>query len=493
MAKLIWDNFLGGLSVHSDNIGTPGMYAEARDMDPHRDPGFIMPGYVEAELATSAATLAGLIRGAVTDPDSINVFAIDSGKLYKFTNFGVTIASDVNWPHTVTNGEDLVFYHIGAARKLLYIQDLDIGMSTPATPDFDDDWGSTVPADGAALTAGMHPKIIWDDGILYIGNGRYLASLDGQTGANGTLNTQALDLELGWEITSLFPTRNYIGICAWRKMTGGTSYGSESRVFFWDGHSPSFNYWIPVEDNIITASNNLNGVIYLMTEGRGLGAVIRELGELGAEQIKNLRFDKSGTVKDYYNSATVATYPNVLATSQNRLIIGAVASAYQNAIFAYGSVDPKYPPILTQPYSSANTPAVGNIGFVGQLFRGYIYASFYDGTTYYWSRFVGGNSTNAIVKGLYKELPEKAKVNYVKFYFKTLVSGDSVTVSLDSDYGTSNSLGTITYATEGAVTSKRFDKPSIKGHSIRPVLDYTAGGVAFSRVVVDYSDAGDVG
>jgi len=489
--QLIWDNFLGGLSVYSENLGDPGMYAEARDMDPHRNPGFVMPGSTETELATSAATLAGLITGATMDPDSANTFAIDGGKLYKFTAFGGTITSDGNWPHTVTNGEDVVFYHIGAARKLLYIQDLDIGMSVPVTPTFDDDWGSTVPADGAALTTGPHPKLVWDDGILYIGNGRYLCSLDGQTGANGIMNTEALDLEPGWVITSLFPTRNFIGICAWRKMASGTSYQSESRVFFWDGVSPTFNYWIPVEDNIITSSLNLNGVVYLMTEGRGRGSVLRELTTSGAEQIRSLKFDKAGSFKEYFNSGTITTYPNVLSTFDNKLLIGAVCAAYQNAIFAYGSVDPKYPIILTQPYSSTHTPAAGNMGFVGQLFKGSVYASFYDGTTYYWSRFYTGGSTNALLKGLYKELPEKCKVNYVKFYFKTLVDGDSVTVTVDSNYGTSNALGTITFTTDGAVTSKRFDKPSISGHAFRPVLNYTAGSVAFSKVIIDYSPFGD--
>lgn len=490
--RAVFSNFLGGLSALSENIGQEGAYAEARDMDPHRDPGFIMPGWTETELEDSnTGVLAGLIIGAVADQAQSNVYAIDSSKLYEITSLVSTFTDDGNFPHTVSTGKDVVFYYIGANLRLLYIQDTDIGLCNTATPTFDDDWGSTVPASAASLTSGPHPSLEWDDGILYIGNGRYLASLDGQTGANGTLNTQALDLQSGWVITSLFPTRNYIGICAWKKMSGGSAFISESRVFFWDGVSPSFNYWIPVEDNKITASKNLQGVVYLLTEGRSTNeAILRNLTRSGDETIRNFRFDKAGTSKGYVNSDGS---PNILGNFENRLLIGVVAGDHQNAIFSYGSRDPKYPRVIAQPYSAGNDPSSGGgIGFVGSLLTGGVYASFYDDTYYYFSKFNGGASTDALFKCLYRDIGERVKINYVKFYFKTLVSGDSVTVSLDSDYGTANSLGTITYTGDGTITSKRFDLGgSVKCHSFRPKLDYTAGAVAFSKIVVDYDPTGD--
>lgn len=495
MPKKIYNYWMGGLTPYSENIGTEGMYAEARDMDPHRDPGFIRPGFAESAVVSSAGgVLTGLITGAVMDPGSSNVYAVDDANLYQITAFGAGFTNDTDWPEDgVTNGKDLVFYYVNGTSKLLAIQDVDIGLCDISAPSFDADWGSTTPSGAAALTSGPHPYIIFDDGILYIGNGQYLASLDGRTagGANGTLNVQALDLGLGWEITAMFKTQHYIGICAWQKGNAGRTNRTESAVFFWDGYSEDFIYKIPVEDNIITNSLNDNGKIYLITEGRGTGSTLRRLTDQGDVPIRELRTFIGGTATNFYNSAGVATYPNTIEIFKNKLLFAGVAASKQY-IFSYGSSNPLFPEVLTQPFSSANDPSSGGaMGVIRQLFANTIFASFADGTNTYWKRFIAGNSTNALLKERYEVFDERVKVNYIECFFKTLVSGDSITATLDTDYGTSNAVGTITYASDGAAISKRFELGGgIKCHAFRPVLDYTAGGVAFSKVVVDYDLAG---
>jgi len=497
--KAIWNNFLGGLAPYSDLIGREGSYAEARDVDPHRKPGYIMPGWKETAVSSVDTALAGLILDAAVDPDNatLTIYAIDDGKLYEIGTLGTAFTDDANFPHAVSTGSGVVFYEckIGgtSATRLFYIQDTDVGMSNVGTPDFDDDWLSTIPAGGAALTSGKHPYLKWKS-YLWIAHGNDLGKLDGQTGDNGTWTSSALDLPEGWEITSLFSTQNYIGICAWYKLASGSGNRTIARIFMWDGVSADWNYWIPIEDNKVISSLNDGSDIYLLTEGRGYATNLKRLTDRGDELIYNFRIDKGGSDKDFE-----ANYHNVMDISLGRLLMGLTKTNYQNSVFAYGSVNPIFPKIMTQPYSGGSDPDAsnaGDVGYVGSLYLNTVFFSSKIGTNYYWGRFPGNESTNALYKGLYKNPEQKVRINYVKFYFKPLVASDDMTPTLDIDYGTSITLkdrrgnATISYAEDGAITSKLFNVKRTC-HAFRPVLDWTAGGIAFSKIIVDFDYIND--
>ena len=494
--KITFDNFLGGLSVASDNIGAEGMYAEARDVDPQRSPGYIRPGFEEG--ATSQTGLDGLITDAKIDPDATGqgvVYAIDSTAIYKITGTTPnTFTQDANWPHTIpiNNGQSVIFYDIGSTVSsttyLFYLNSTTMGRCDLSGPTFIEDY-LTGSLSASPLKAAAHYSPMEWGAYMWVPNGRFLSKFDGTTGDTGTWTEDALTLAEGWEITSLFSTENYIGICAWVKPAANynTRWKGKSAVFFWDGNSDFYNYMIPVEDNKIVSSFNDGDDIYILTEGRGYGTVLRKLVGRKAVAVKNFKIDIAGTHRDYYTD-----YPNVIDIFQNRLLIGLTCPAFRNDIFAYGSINPLYPIGLFQVSSGTDTPVgetVTNrngIGFLGHLYRQQYFASFYDGTNYYWKSFVGGNATNADVNPNYQEMGRKVKINYVKFYFKPLVADDDVTVSIDTDFGTSNSLGTITHSNDGAVTTKRFDK-RIECYSFRPVINWSVGGAAFSRIVVDYT------
>ena len=502
MPKKIYNNWLGGLTSYSLNIGKEGSYAEARDVDPHRKPGFIVPGWAESnKTSSSGGVLAGLISSAVVDPDSTDFYAISATKVYKLTNAGTSFVNDANWPHAVPTAEDdrvdkeVFFYNVGNTSYLFYIMDTDIGRCDVSGPTFIDDYLTNASyLNASALSDAPHPTIEWKT-YRWIGDGRYLHKFDGQDGTYGSWDSGTnypLDLGEGWEITTLFPTRNYIGICAWYKHSPGPTYKTRARVFFWDGVSADYNYSIPIEDNKIISALNDNGRVYLVTEGRELGSVLRRLTEAGDIPLRHLKTFVSGAVTSFSNSQTVTNYRNTIDIFQNRVLIGATSTT-RNMIFAFGSPDVTFPEALIQPYSCSDDPSSGGaIGFVGHLMKGSIYVSAYDGTNYYWMRFTGSYSSNALLKERYTETGQKIRINYVKFYFQPLVSGDDVTVSLETDYGTSHSLGTITYSTDGAITSKRFNK-IITCHAFRPVIQWSSGGTAFSRIVIDYDFISDVG
>ncbi len=481
MPKIIINNFSGGLSPNSSKSGDNSMFAESRDVDIYRDIGYIMPSFAESNIVSSAGgTLAGLIRDVVFHPTSSSIYyATDGTKIYQVALYS-TFSTTSPYPITFA-GKELFIYALDGTDFLFCIGETDIGKITFGSPDaIDPDWLTTVCTSGAALTTGIpHPKVEWGS-YVWVGNGRYLARLSGST-ASGIWVPQKFDLGAGWEITSLFTPQNYIGICCWKKKSSYIAR-TESKVVFWDGSSDAMAYEIPIPDNYIDSSFNNDGDVYLLTRGRkGQQTIIRKLISNGSQIIRPLEIQISDVIKLFNVS-----YPNVMDTYNGQLLIGGTRSATGGYIFALGKPLASLPESFNTIFSSSAAAGTGDvIGCVKHLYFGYIYFSYYNGTNYYWSCFGSGNSANANNKWLYQDMGQNIRINYVKFYFKKLVSGDSITVGLDTDYGTTNSLGTITYSADGAITKKRFNKP-IVCHAFRPTVTWSVGGVAIGKIIVDY-------
>lgn len=499
MAKLVIDNFLGGLSLQDKN--TPAnQYNEGIEVDPHRDLGYLKPGFLTSVVTKSDDAVPIITEGIVdcaVDPGTDDAYFMGNTRLFHMTNvstetFNANFDGASHYYKAVTNmteGQKLVLYNIGANRKLFYFFNKaaagECGIYDLSSA-FDDVFMSTLPAGAVALQNAPHDVIEWN-GILYIANGRYLASFDGQTGANGTLNPTLLDLGVGWEITKVFFTNNFIGICAWKKNTSGNTYRTECKVFFYDGSStstgiPAYSYAIPVENNKIDNAINNNGLVVLLTSGRYSSSMLNLLMELGADIIKKMDIMVAGTLTNFTSPVM-----NAIDTYANRVIFG-----IKNLIFSYGKEGIGQPNILTIPWGTTATASC-SIGFVRTVMNTKVFIGFTDTTNakYYILKATANNSTRATYRANYQDFGQKAVINYIKFYFKPLVSGDVVTPTIDLDYGTSISLkdvrgnATISYAEDGAITSKLF-KLKKECHSFRPCLSWLAGGTAFSKIVVDY-------
>ena len=228
-----------------------------------------------------------------------------------------------------------------------------------------------------------------------------------------------------------------------------------------------------------------------MTEGRTSASTLYRLTPSQyPERIQRLRIPLSGT--DTFFS--VGSF-NSMDTFRNRLLIG-TSDGRHIKIFSYGTEEKGQPLAMTMPYGVASGSTSSTFGCLKTLFVNKIFISYKKDSVYYLDKIASGNSTRAYYKGGYFEADQRIRVNYVKFYFKTLVASDSVTVSLDTDYGTSNDLRdlagnkTITYTNDGAVNYKRFDV-GVDCHSFRPVIDWSAGGVAFAKIVVDFDYISD--
>jgi len=505
--KKIYQNFTAGLSK-SDRQGPEGSYYIGREVDPYINPGYITPGWTPTALSGTALVTNNVV--GITDVlytgNQTTCYGIDDGgnsgatsaRVYAFNTDTNTVTDDTNFPHDIATevGRGITMYEAkaasGIAPRLFYVLDGTVGRFD-FSGNFDDDYMTNIPVGGEGFQSSdagneYHPHLKWKS-YLWIGDGRYLAKYDGQDGDGGEGTWEATKFDIGsnWHITALFDTKNYIGICATEKRSSAANptedkYRARSKVFFYDGDSAEYTYSLDIGDNIIRSAINNNGIVQLFTAGRQAAGTIKILGDQGAETAKYIRHDISGTETNFD-----APPLGAVDIYRGKTILG---SNNQNIIMSYGREEIGQPYGLTFPYADYSVSA-SQIGALRTVNEDKIYFGDKKGTTYNMYSLSTGASTDAEWRGLYTDMGQKIRINYIKFYFKTMTTSDAVTPSIDVDYGTNWTLrdprgnATITEALDGTATSKRFDVRR-ECHSFRPVIKWDGGAVAFSKVVIDY-------
>lgn len=237
-------------------------------MNPFRRQGYLYPGFSPTDVTNVAQVDSALLNIAYADDGGADNFAYAGGGTKVMAVNAQTLAIVTSNPsvntitaagshgaHISIDFKDIVTYSVNGTKAVFYSwsddTDGDVGKIdiTSAAQAFDDDWLSTTPASGAALTTTSdHPLIVGADDIMYIGDGRDLHGLDGGTGANGTFNSQVLRLPQNMRIKGFAKTQNYLVIFADDTSIGVSSfYRAESKAFFWDylSEDPTFVYDIP--------------------------------------------------------------------------------------------------------------------------------------------------------------------------------------------------------------------------------------------------------
>lgn len=271
-----WDSndWLSGLtpnygnSTYGINSIVPGM-AWTVALDPYRYAGFAAPG-VNPTDPSNVSEVDGVLKNGVTNGNK--AYMVGGAKMHEMTLNTVpgsnSITNTGSFPHTITaHGghssvavSDIAIYEISGTKYAFYSwndnTDGDVGRYDLSTT-FDDDYMSTVPTSGAVLqTTNPHPMFVLAD-ILYIGDGKDLASFDGTT-----FNPSALDLPNGYIITSITANDIYLVITAYKQsLNSGTYYKSEAKAFYWDTFSRSFTYEVQLNGNYVNGAFNYNGRI----------------------------------------------------------------------------------------------------------------------------------------------------------------------------------------------------------------------------------------
>lgn len=425
------------------------------------NPGYICqgPGLAALTDGTQAAAVTTLIKGiedaAVTDGYT---YGTGGAKLYQFTNTAVTNAGI--WPHTIDKetvtgelGEDVCYYqgalyysynHSGAAG--------DIG-KYDMTSTFDDDWGSTVPTGKAALSSTPHQIIAGGNDLMYIANGAYVTSYDGDA---SEFQPQALDLPTGTVVQSIAWNNGKLWISAIKPNLTGSNKVTGS-LYLWDGTSDSWEYEIPMI-GAIGGLYTKNGVLFVFYQ---------DITSTGGYK---LGYYSDGTIVDLanYTGALPAFYQ---ITGYKDYIIW----DSNGSIFAFGSGDKDLPTKLFQLADSGYS----TVGGVACPFGTPIIAS--NQTTSYQLAKFSGYDVSSTWKSLMFDITGSgsvSKIDSVRFNFEKLESGARVDWSLVNNQGTTIYSDTISYAKLGAVTTVLYKINGKITENFRIELNYANGSAS---------------
>ena len=332
------DDWLKGLlSQHTSPAGNGTEevgdgFARMSAVNPYRFPGYLSPGFAP-DTATNASVVSGTIVAGVVS--NLSAYLVGGDKIYTYTISTNTLAS----PATATIGNNLaggghsgdtgftasdaVLYTVSGTEYMFYSwndnDDGDIGTFDLSSTFVDNYWTNT--AGAAALNKDYpHPMIVGDDNILYIGNGKDLASLQ----SNGTDNNSALDLPEGYIITSFSKTPTHLVIYAYTNNANSSLYRSKATAFFWDYRSESFDFIYELSGNKVDGGFTWNGVPCCFVEGRGFDG--------GSSLITRLMVFMNGTYQPITKYSGIAPTKNGIEVTNESIIWQAGGKIYQ-----YGS------------------------------------------------------------------------------------------------------------------------------------------------------------
>jgi hypothetical protein len=476
MSKLIFE----GKSLTIINRNQDGKYAVGDSIDPFRDLGYIKPSFTKTSVGTPDATIKDVARR-----NSTMAFAINAGKIYEIKNqvFNITdysgtfaVGSTPGYvPTGLGNGASLVFYP--NADNMYYIGKDKLGKTvfTDPTCSMVDDYLTLSGASAFSASTDFRPHAIWN-GFLMIGDGRYLVKFVDPFGGGGfgTFTMQYFDIGVAFTIVSLFTYSGYLGMVV-KPISG--DYQSE--IILIDGSSATAAVKRFTVDEKVTVAKNFGNSLVFFTEDIAGKCWIKQMGSDGLDNENAIEIRLENASTGALESFSAPTRYSEVDVYDNK-----VAFAAGSYVFVLGNS------ILSKPFKPTGT----TITAVKLADNGNLYVASYTGTTYYFEVFSTGNST-AVLKYPYHDFGQNVRINYLKYFFKPLVSGDALTAGLEKNYGTSVSLGmganNISYTKDGVITSKRFDLKEIC-HSVRPILSWVTGGASLSYVECDYSEVDDI-
>jgi len=172
--------------------------------------------------------------------------------------------------------------------------------------------------------------------FLSIGNGRYVATWDATT-----YDPHRLTFPAGWRVRCIGKWREYFAFGCWR----GTSITDHDIgiIFFWDGISSTYNFFIEVPEGAINAMFGAQGTLSFIAGYQG--DLLEFLGGDRASKVKRL----PKITPDKY----IEVLPGALTMWRTLLHIGAGvtnSSDFEQSVYSYGSINRNYPDSLSSDY-----------------------------------------------------------------------------------------------------------------------------------------------
>lgn len=429
---------LGGLApaYFKDTSGYPSYgnknHAGAMANCDLTNPTFLTQG---KGLTTITGTVDQLMKGILNNVMVANKsVGVGGTKLYEITASAVTAKTC----GAITGGEDVALY----AGELFYSWNTDIGKCSTAFASPDADWWTAV-ASGSALTTGLpHQMVVaGTSGVLFITNGHVIAQWNGTTATDDAFDTEDNDSV----IVSIVWNQNRLWIAANKPNVAGRN---EASVYVWDGNADSWESQVKINGKI-GALYVKNGVTFVFYQ-KNLSEGIITLGHCNGSQIKDIA-NYYGSLPSYYQ---ITDYEDFLVWASG------------TSVFAWGSGDTS---INTRLFQLAGCGTGGLANPFGdpitasstklEKFSGYTVASSWKSLLF---DITGTDRMGVIDK--------------MRIKFEKLASNARVDWTLRNNKGTALKTGTISYAVDGAITSKTFN-PKCRSENFRIEFDWSSGNV----------------
>jgi hypothetical protein len=340
------------------------------------------------------------------------------------------------------------------------------------------------------------PSIIMSNDVLYIGDGRYVASLeetagdtfDPSDGASFTWSNQALDLPSNETIKSLEQLGSNL-------MIGTLGADGLGRIYSWDTISPSFEEPIKTSLKEITTTIVVDNVLYFLDQYFG---DIYATNGVSVQKIKD--FSKSSVnTQQYWGTYPIIidTYGNSIIAQGDKILFGVGGQGDRGAgVWSYniktGALQLEYP-LDTK----TETSAISSVYALSKRSAIDLWVSCFDGGKSGNYRYSiqsitypilpttvaqYKSSTAYIITGLITVGTKYQPTTYRFFEIQTgkeLASGEVITLYYRNNLTDSwTTIGTMSYANDGAIASKIIENSSVSGDQIQFKCLITCGNTA---------------
>jgi len=275
--------------------------------------------------------------------------------------------------------------------------------------------------------------------MLVIGNERYIATY------SATLyEPNQITLPAGYRIRCFGYWNEYLAIGV---VKGDSVYAVDGgRVYFWDGTADTYNFYIDVPEGAINAVLGTKGELYIWAGYQGDMLVYR--GGATAEKVQR--------IPKIVSNKYVEIYPGAVTMWQSLIRFGVAGGSdstdIQKGGYTYGSLNIRYPQILTYDYPISTGTLTGNnlkIGMMTTINRK-LFIGWQDGTAYGVDYVDAGNlpyltgSIELLIRDDGAVWHEKTTARFIAT-FLPLLTGEGVDIGFKIN-------GDSTYTMNGVVT-----------------------------------------
>jgi hypothetical protein len=195
--------------------------------------------------------------------------------------------------------------------------------------------------------------------FVAFGNERYIGTLRGTT-----YDPNEIALPAGWRVRCFAYWNEYLAIGVWRG--NSVEQFDQGRIFFWDGISLTYNFYIDVPEGAINAMMGSKGRLFFISGSRARLMVYE--GASTARKLKNLLNVDSDVVVD--------VYPGAMSMWRQLLRFGVDGSTgtpdIPQGVYTWGTQNDKYPESLSFDYIASTGNSTGSnirIGMVTTVFN----------------------------------------------------------------------------------------------------------------------------